>query len=236
MNKILFSALALALTTTGLTASLEAKPAARTAARDWTKTITLTAERNAVMGNPAAPIKVVEYLSFACSHCAEFVAQSKPRLEGDLVRRGLVSIERRPVVMQNQPFALVAALAVQCGPTARWFANGDAMLAAQPKWLPKLGDPALQKKWNGTPANRYAMTMARDLGFYELMQGRGYTTAQINACLTNKLNFDAILKTSNYAFNTIGISGTPTFLVNDSVVSFYDWPNLEALIETMLPQ
>lgn len=234
MTKPLFAALAFALAIAAPAALLDAKPAAAT--RDWRTTFAVTGEGNAVMGNPTAPLKLVEYVSYACSHCADFAAQSRARLEGDWVKNGLVSLERRSTVLENQPFALVAALVVQCGAPARWFANGDAMLAAQPTWLPRVLDPALQQKWNAQPATRYAVTMARDLGFYELMQGRGYTAVQIETCLTDQARIKSILQTTDYGFATIGIAGTPSFLINDSLLSFFDWPNLEGLIEAMLPQ
>ena len=233
--KPLFSALALICAIAVPAATIEAKPAPR-AARDWRTTIIVTPEGSAIMGNPAAPIKIVEYVSFACSHCADFAAQSRARLEGDWIRSGQVSLERRATVLENQPFALIAALAVQCGAPSRWFGNGDAILAAQPQWVPKVLDPALQKKWNAQPANRYAITMAHDLGFYELMQKRGYSAAQLDLCLTNQAKLKAILASSNYGFVTLGITGTPSFLINDSLLSFYDWPNLEGLIAAMLPQ
>ena len=235
ITKPLFTALALTCALAVPVATIEARPAAR-AARDWRATIAVTPEGNAVMGNPAAPIRIVEYVSYACSHCSDFAAQSRARLEGDWIRSGQVSLERRATVLENQPFALVAALTVQCGAPARWFANGDAMLAAQPQWVPKVLDPALQKKWNAQPANRYAITMAHDLGFYELMQKRGYSAPQLDMCLTDQAKLKAILASTNYGFVTLGISGTPSFMINDSLLSFYDWPNLEGLIEAMLPQ
>lgn len=233
--KPIFSALALVCAMAVPAAMIEAKPAPQVA-RDWRTTIAVTPDGHPVMGNPAAPIKIVEYISYACSHCAAFAAESQARLEGEWIRSGQVSLERRATVLENQPFGLVAALAVQCGAPSRWFANGDAMLAAQPQWVPKVLDPALQKKWNEQPANRYAITMAHDLGFYELMQKRGYSAAQLDVCLTDQTKLQAILKSTNYGFVTLGISGTPSLMINDSLLSFFDWPNLEGLIEAMLPQ
>lgn len=234
--KKLISAIVLGLAITGLSAGISAKPAPRAAARDWQNTIRLTPEGNAVMGNPAAPVRLVEFISLACNHCAHFNAESSPRLRGDLVRRGQVSVEQRPIVLQNQPFGLIAAMLTQCGAPTRWFGNADAILAAQPQWTPKVLDPALQKRWNATPANQFAITMARDLGFYQLMQKRGYTAPQVDACLTDKVRRDAILKSTDNAFNVIGVTGTPSFMVNESLLSMYDWPNLELLIDSMLPQ
>jgi protein-disulfide isomerase len=234
MIKFLYSVAAVIIAITAPVALLDAKAAP--AARDWRTAIALTADGNAVMGNPAAPLQLVEYVSYACSHCADFAAESRARLEGDWVKNGLVSLERRSTVFENQPFGLVSALAVQCGAPARWFGNGDAMLAAQPKWLPKVLDQTLQKKWSAQPANRFAITMARDLGFYELMQSRGYSATQIDNCLTDQARIQSILATTNYGFATIGISGTPSLLLNDSLLSFHDWSILEGLIEAMLPQ
>ena len=37
---------------------------------DWTKTVTETPAGGYVMGNPEAPVKVVEYASLTCNHCA----------------------------------------------------------------------------------------------------------------------------------------------------------------------
>ncbi|MCB8828310.1 DsbA family protein, partial [Escherichia coli] len=41
-------------------------------AADWTRHVTQTAKGAFVLGNPAAPIKLVEYGSYTCSHCAAF--------------------------------------------------------------------------------------------------------------------------------------------------------------------
>src|SRR3546814_9167637 len=44
-------------------------------AGDWTRTVTQTAAGSFVMGNPAAPVKLIEYLSYTCPHCAAFSAE-----------------------------------------------------------------------------------------------------------------------------------------------------------------
>jgi protein-disulfide isomerase len=38
------------------------------AQRDWTQTVARTPEGGFRMGNPNAPVKLIEYLSFACPH------------------------------------------------------------------------------------------------------------------------------------------------------------------------
>src|SRR6185503_10794012 len=42
---------------------------------DWTETVTLTERGGFLMGNPNAPVKLLEYASITCPHCAEFSEQ-----------------------------------------------------------------------------------------------------------------------------------------------------------------
>ena len=42
---------------------------------DWTETVTMTDRGGFLMGNPNAPVKLVEYASITCPHCAEFSEQ-----------------------------------------------------------------------------------------------------------------------------------------------------------------
>ena len=44
------------------------------AGKAWTDVVKATPEGGMVMGNPAAPIKLVEYGSLSCPHCAKFAA------------------------------------------------------------------------------------------------------------------------------------------------------------------
>src|SRR3546814_20886474 len=64
-------------------------------AGDWTRTVTQTAAGSFVMGNPAAPVKLIEYLSYTCPHCAAFTAESADVLRGRMVKSGKVSLEMR---------------------------------------------------------------------------------------------------------------------------------------------
>src|SRR3546814_21057791 len=66
-------------------------------AGDWTRTVTQTAAGSFVMGNPAAPVKLIEYLSYTCPHCAAFSAESAAVLRGRMVKSGKVSPELRKI-------------------------------------------------------------------------------------------------------------------------------------------
>jgi protein-disulfide isomerase len=67
-------------------------------ATDWSQVARPTAKDAYVFGNPAAPVKLVEYGSYTCSHCADFANESAPVLKGQMIRSGKVSLEYRHLI------------------------------------------------------------------------------------------------------------------------------------------
>ena len=61
------------------------------AAPNWLATAATTPRGSYVVGNPAAKVKLVEYLSYTCSHCAAFSGEGSPVLKRDYVARGRAS-------------------------------------------------------------------------------------------------------------------------------------------------
>ncbi len=53
------------------------------------------------MGNPAASVKLIEYFSTTCPHCAHFAAEGTPVLVRNYVRTGRVSLEYRNYVLNG---------------------------------------------------------------------------------------------------------------------------------------
>src|SRR3546814_9181159 len=84
--------LALLFAAAALPLGIAAVPAAQAeAAKDWTKTVARTPEGGFRVGNPDAPVKLVEYGSLTCDHCAHFAEEATPKLLGQYVRSGRVS-------------------------------------------------------------------------------------------------------------------------------------------------
>ncbi len=70
------------------------EPVAEVAAPDgqqWQDVVTKTEQGGYLMGNPDAPIKLVEYGALSCSHCADFAETAMPDLVSDYVDSGRVS-------------------------------------------------------------------------------------------------------------------------------------------------
>ena len=86
------AALALGLTGCGKEAgdasSLSGEPIAKVAppaGKAWADEIAKTPEGGYRMGNPAAPIKLIEYASYTCSHCMEFSEQSSAPMREEFI-------------------------------------------------------------------------------------------------------------------------------------------------------
>lgn len=244
MKKTTFAALAVGLFTLSAQSPVSAKPTARHAVRhtaatvpagkQWDQIVTMTAEGFPVLGNPAAPVKMVEFISYTCSHCAEFSKESKLPLNSTLVRQGKVSLELRPFL--RTPVDETPSLLALCGPQSKYFANSTALLAAQSTWFKPPTDPDYAKRWatlESKPAEQRRM-IAADLGLYKIMTARGYTTAEIDTCLNDQSKLDMLTKQTDYAGSTIKVIGTPSFMINGKLQEIYGWPELEPRIKSAI--
>jgi protein-disulfide isomerase len=165
-----------------------------------------------VLGNPQAKIRLLEYMSFTCSHCAHFSTEGAAVLKRGFVARGEVSYEVRNAV--RDAFDLTAALLARCGGPGRFFGNMDVIFANQAKWmadLQKLDTTKLQKADHATVVR----LIAQGSGLNALMAKRGFTPVQLRQCLNDKAATDKIIAMTKDAWDVRKIQGTPSFYIND---------------------
>ena len=79
----------------------------------WNTTVALTAAGGHLIGNPAAPVKLVEYVSYTCPHCAHFESESEAALQLSFIKGGKGSVEIRSFL--RNPIDVAASLLVECG-------------------------------------------------------------------------------------------------------------------------
>ncbi|MBK8631658.1 MAG: thioredoxin domain-containing protein [Sphingomonadales bacterium] len=201
---------------------------------NWVQTASTGANGAVVMGNPQAKVRLVEYLSYTCTHCAHFVSDSAAPLKTGYVARGEVALELRNAVRDQ--FDFTAALLARCGAPARTHGNSEAIFKAQPQWMgrieafAKTNGPRLSKR----PVNQQLVAVAQGIGLTGLMKARGYTVPQLNACLTSKPAQDQVLAMTKEAWNDRKINGTPSFLVNGIAISGTSWAIVEPSIKAAL--
>lgn len=231
MKKLIIAAL---LGTFAVTAPLiAAKPKAKAPVSKvlWDAKLTRTAEGNHLYGNPAAKVRLVEFISYTCPHCAHYAEEAKAPLLGGLVRQGKVAVEIRPFF--RNLIDVPASLLAQCGPDTKFLGNHHAILAAQSQWLVS-PSAEVQQKWGALDFAARIKAVAVDMGLYKLMLGRGYTPVQLDQCLGNRALAEKLNQQTGDAVEKLGVQGTPSFLINGKLQDIYGWEQLRPRLDAAL--
>ncbi|QJU57865.1 thioredoxin domain-containing protein [Sphingomonas sp. AP4-R1] len=203
------------------------------AAKDWSKVAARTPAGTFIQGNPDAKVKLVEYLSFTCPHCALFESQAAVPLTQRYIRTGLVSYEVRLAL--RDPFDLAAAVLARCSGPAAFFAVKPALFAAQPQW------EAQGQKWGATAPKLDQMTeadagkaIAAGAGLDTFFLKHGLPRARIDACLANTEEQHDLSAAAQKIW-TPDFPGTPMFEINGKrAEDVHEWPQLEAKLKAAL--
>jgi protein-disulfide isomerase len=196
-------------------AMLFALPATAGAAatQDWSTVTTRKADGAFVQGNPDARVKLVEYLSLTCPHCAHFEDEGIAPLTAKYISTGLVSYEVRHALRDAFDFA--ASVLTRCNGPASFFATAPIMFAKQDEWM------AHAAKWAQTapdaksvPPEKLLTMVANGAGLPELLAPHGLTAAKADQCLNDAAARDQLTKMASEAWKRPNFPGTPTFLIN----------------------
>lgn len=77
--------------------------------------VRISADDDPVIGDPNAPITIIEFSDFQCPFCERFSIQTLPVLEREYIDKGLVKLVFRDFPIQNiHPNAAITALAAEC--------------------------------------------------------------------------------------------------------------------------
>jgi protein-disulfide isomerase len=203
---------------------------AKAPAKDWTKTVVVTPEGGFRMGNPAAPIKLLEHGSLACPHCRHFEETGYKPLVQNYVRTGRVSYEYRNLLISGPDISI--SLLTRCSGPGKFFAMSQYVYATQPQWLKPLENmsaadqAALDKMTDQQRVIRYA-EIAR---MAPIAARFGVTPARARQCLADPKGVERLLDMSKRATDS-GVAHTPTFLINGKMTDAATWEELEPLIK-----
>jgi len=196
----------------------------------WSDVVAVTDEGGYRIGNPDAPLKLVEYASHTCGGCALFAQEGKPSLKDDYVTTGVVSFELRNLV--RDPIDLAIATLVRCGQPENmqplsdqaWIAFNDVMTNAQQGLanVPNLGEMGLSERF---------VTIGEAGGLIEFFSARGLSADQARSCLADEAAVQAIADQSQAQAEELGVNSTPTFFLNGSRVDGAQWPQIEPILQ-----
>lgn len=199
---------------------------------NWLETVSATPEGGVRMGNPDAPIKLIEYGSRTCPVCGAFGREGTQPLEQKYVATGKVSWEFREYLVHGQP-DVPASLLGKCVPTATFFPILEQMYINQQPIEEKMSSPqgqALFQKMQNAKPQEVATAWADYLGYIDFFKQRGLPEDKARACLADGKALDAILQGMK-AGEAKGVNGTPSFFVNGDKVDAISWDQLETVLK-----
>ncbi|HEY6918445.1 MAG TPA: DsbA family protein [Tabrizicola sp.] len=166
------------------------------------------------IGSPDAKVKLVEYASFTCPHCAHFHETVYPQLKTDYIDTGKVHFTLREVYFDR--YGLWAALVARCGGDMKYFGIHDMLFSKQKEWAAS-EDPA------------QVVENLKTIG-----RAAGLEDAAMDACLNDTANAEALIKQFQTNFEADGVEGTPTIFVNGTKYGNMAYEDLKAILDAEL--
>ncbi len=148
-----------------------------------------------VMGDPNAPVTVIEYASLSCSHCKAFHRDTLPKIKEEYIDTGKVKLIYRDFPLGS--LALAGSMLARCAGTTKFFGMVDALFKAQKSWTR-----------SDTPLDE----MERIARF------AGMSPDDVDACLDTEPLMRGIQKTAEDGKRKYKIDSTPTFVVGETII------------------
>jgi len=139
------------------------------------------------LGNPKAPVLLVEFSDFTCGYCGKFFRETLPALKTEYLKAGKVRFAYRDYPRDEEGWGLVSAHAARCaGEQGKFWEMHDRLFEQHAR----LGSGII-------------MQLAQDLR----LNAKAFA-----ACMDSQKHIEAILADREMA-TKLGFRGTPGFLI-----------------------
>jgi protein-disulfide isomerase len=153
------------------------------------------------IGNPRAPVRIDEYFSLDCPHCAAFESETLPLLKARYIDTGKVRL-----VLHDFPLSMMAvdaAMLTRCADPDRYATMVGVLFGMQNGWV--LGTE-----------------QASVAALKQQARFAGMSDSRIDACLGDQALQTAILQERLDAEKRVSVEVTPTFTFNGDVDDRFD--------------
>ena len=169
-----------------------------------TDPVRISIDDDPIIGDPNAPITIIEFSDFQCPFCARFNAQTLPPLMDEYIQQGKVKLVFRDFPIQSiHPNAVPASLASECANEQGKFKEMHDMLFDN------------QRQWSNIETvdalslfNQYATSMQLDETAFSSCLNSGKYIEEINKDLRDGRSY--------------GVSGTPGFFIGSDQVGYVE--------------
>ena len=145
-----------------------------------------------LLGRDNAPIKVIEFFSMTCSHCANFHTNTFPEVKTRLIDEGVVRFEMRAFPLDG--LALRAHAMARTVSREKYYPLVSMLLEKQTSWA-SAADP---------------IDALRKLGRFV-----GISSAEFDATMRNRPLLESIVQMRQNALKDFDIQSTPSFVINN---------------------
>ncbi len=166
------------------------------------------ADRNS-MGDPNAPVKVVEFSDFQCPYCREYATSFESSLVKDYVANGKVYFTYKMFKVIGNESDLAAQAAYCAADQNKFWEYHDILFASQgPE-----NSGIINQRWLAALAEKVGLNMS-----------------QYNSCF-NTGKYRSQLNTDQGEGIALGINSTPSFAINGKLLEFRQMSEIEAAIK-----
>ncbi|SDY32511.1 Thioredoxin [Jannaschia faecimaris] len=146
------------------------------------------------LGDLNAPVKVVEYASYTCPHCAAFHNETFKAFKAEYIDTNKVHFTYREVFFDR--YGLWAAMIARCAGTDRYFGVADILYQTQSQWA-RQGDAA---------------SVAESLK--RIGAQAGLSQEAVDACLQDADAAQSLVAWYESNAASDNVRSTPSFLIN----------------------
>ncbi len=166
--------------------------------------VRISADNDPVIGNPDAPITIIEFSDFQCPFCARFSVQTLPLLSEQYIQNGMVKLVYRDFPIQSShPNALPAAVAAECANDQGQFKPMHDTIFVN------------QAQWGEQDTSQAIATFSQYAGQLQLDQ------AVFDTCLTTGKYVNDVLADLEDG-RTYGVTGTPSFFIGNDDIGYVE--------------
>ena len=164
----------------------------------------ISADNDPVIGNPDAPITIIEFSDFQCPFCARFHIQTLPTIMEEYIEKGSVKLVFRDFPIQSiHPNAVPASVAAECANEQGKFKQMHDMLFEK------------QKEWSDLETV-YAIEL-----FNQYSEQINLEQEQFSSCLSTAKYVKEIQNDLDDG-RTYGVTGTPGFFIGNQQIGFVE--------------
>jgi len=167
-------------------------------------TMKISVDNDPIIGNPDAPITIIEFSDFQCPFCARFYTQTLPLIYEEYIEPGKVKLVFRDYPIQSiHPNAVPAAVASECANEQGKFKEmHDMLFEKQNEWSKQKTADALSL------FSQYATKIQLEQEVFD-------------SCLTSGKYIEEIRKDLDDG-RDYGVSGTPGFFVGNDQIGYVE--------------